>query len=237
MKNGNTDPAHELFLQKGGSADLSDEQMLRDFSPMLENDFPNPERIGCPDAALLKGIAAGKVKLASARKWLPHLGSCSECYRDFLGIKQRTSQRRRMKIWIGLVAAILLVCLSATLLVMTRSRTSVSQFALLDLRDRSELRTAESPETQLIGPALTVRRLDAEVSIYLPVASPPGSYEVQLLDAGMNRQLALTSAGRIENHITVLRLHWDLSALSAGAYSLGIRRPGLNWSFYPVSLK
>ena len=54
----------------------------------LLSEFPNPERIGCPDATLLKGIASHKVPLAQADPWLDHITSCSPCYGDFRQFRQ-----------------------------------------------------------------------------------------------------------------------------------------------------
>src|ERR1700740_875645 len=41
----------------------------------LLKDFPNPERIGCPGAEVLKKIAAHEMPLSEAERWLDHLGS------------------------------------------------------------------------------------------------------------------------------------------------------------------
>ena len=84
----------------------------------LLRDFPNPERIGCPDATLLKGIASHKVPLAQADPWLDHITSCSPCYGDFCQFHDGF-RRRRIRILVALVAASLLA-------------VSVSGWALLD---------------------------------------------------------------------------------------------------------
>ena len=73
----------------------------------LLKEFPNPERIGCPNATLLKGIASHKVPLAQADPWLDHLTSCSPCYRDFSQFRE-AFRRRRIRILIAVVAGVLL---------------------------------------------------------------------------------------------------------------------------------
>ena len=40
----------------------------------LLKDFPNPERIGCPGADVLKKIASHKMPLSEAEKWLASRG-------------------------------------------------------------------------------------------------------------------------------------------------------------------
>ena len=73
----------------------------------LLRDFPNPERIGCLDPALLKGIASHEVPLDQADRWLDHLTSCSPCYRDFVAFHEGF-RRRRLSILVAVVAGVLL---------------------------------------------------------------------------------------------------------------------------------
>ena len=49
----------------------------------LSREFPNPQRVGCPDSAVLRGIAAHKVPLSEADRWLNHFSSCSPCFQEF----------------------------------------------------------------------------------------------------------------------------------------------------------
>ena len=58
----------------------------------LSREFPNPQRVGCPDSAVLRGIAFRKLRLAEVEPWLEHLGSCSPCFQEFTELrKQATS--------------------------------------------------------------------------------------------------------------------------------------------------
>src|SRR5580704_18139702 len=74
----------------------------------LLKDFPNPERIGCPGADVLKKIASHQMPLSEAQKWLDHLGSCSPCYGDFSQF-QAAYERRRMRTLLAIAASVLLV--------------------------------------------------------------------------------------------------------------------------------
>src|SRR5438445_9560596 len=71
----------------------------------LLKDFPNPERIGCPRAEVLKKIASHEMPLSEAEKWLDHLGSCSPCYNDFSRL-QANYQRRRTRSILAVAASI-----------------------------------------------------------------------------------------------------------------------------------
>jgi hypothetical protein len=64
----------------------------------LSREFPNPQRVGCPDSTILRGIAFRKLRLADVEQWMDHLGTCTPCYRDFTAFrKEAASQRRRHK--------------------------------------------------------------------------------------------------------------------------------------------
>jgi hypothetical protein len=61
----------------------------------LSRDFPNPQRAGCPDSEVLRGIAFRELRLTEVQQWLDHLGSCSPCYQEFTVLrKEAVSQQR-----------------------------------------------------------------------------------------------------------------------------------------------
>src|SRR5258706_9171972 len=99
-----------------GEADLngkkysrSDERRILDvLGRGLLKDFPNPERIGCPGADVLKKIASHDMPLSEAQKWLDHLGSCSPCYGDFSQFRE-AQERSRRRTLLAIAAGILLV--------------------------------------------------------------------------------------------------------------------------------
>jgi len=78
-----------------------DEQRILDLLARgLLREFPNPQRVGCPDSTILKGIAFRKLRLAEVEQWMDHLGTSSPCYRDFTAFrKEAASQRRRHKLY------------------------------------------------------------------------------------------------------------------------------------------
>ena len=56
---------------------------MKDF--LLES-FPNPERKGCPDEGTLEALAEDR--LSPNHPALLHVGSCSECYAEYLHLRQ-----------------------------------------------------------------------------------------------------------------------------------------------------
>ena len=65
------------------------DDLLNDF--LLES-FPNPERKGCPDDETLK--AYSEDRLPPGNPVLPHIASCSECYREYLHYRQDWKESR-----------------------------------------------------------------------------------------------------------------------------------------------
>src|SRR5215472_3489093 len=108
----------------------------------LLKDFPNPERIGCPDTDVLKRIASHEMPLSDAEKWLDHLGSCSPCYADFKRLQKANESRRRQMV-LALAAGILLA-VAVTGWLHRWNPNLTAQTAVLDLRDRSISRGAEA---------------------------------------------------------------------------------------------
>jgi len=58
----------------------------------LSREFPNPDRVGCPDSAVLRGILFRTLRLAEVQQWLDHLGSCSPCYREFTELHKQAAR-------------------------------------------------------------------------------------------------------------------------------------------------
>ena len=59
---------------------------------ILQN-FPNPERLGCPGTARLRDVAA-RQEIVEDAAW-EHITHCSPCYREFLREKERLRGSRK----------------------------------------------------------------------------------------------------------------------------------------------
>src|SRR5258708_20008764 len=94
--------ASGLSLSSESQSNAADKRLLDILRQGLATEFPNPERIGCPGNALLKGIAQGKVSLTEAEPWLEHLGSCSPCFQEFKEFRRQSAiQRRHVLTWVS----------------------------------------------------------------------------------------------------------------------------------------
>ena len=58
-------------------------ELMKDF---LRETFPNPERKGCPEENVLQALAEDRISPNDPT--LLHVGSCSECYAEYLHLRQ-----------------------------------------------------------------------------------------------------------------------------------------------------
>jgi hypothetical protein len=93
------------------------------------------------------------------------------------------------------------------------------------------------PEQNTNKSPVQIPRDRVTLSIYLPVGSEPGHYEVQIVQEP-GRALARTEgSAEFRDHIAVLTVKLDLTRLPPGLYLTEIRHSGSSWSHYPVLLK
>jgi hypothetical protein len=177
---------------------------------------------------VLEGIASHKAPLSDAEKWLDHLGSCTPCFQDFKAIKRKLRARRGFRFGGGL--AILFAAVGLWLLLRPQ-HTVHNEIAVLDLRNYSSERGEPTPSNQ---PPLDVPRATKHLTLYLPVGSKEGNYDLGLLGATGDEVLRATGTARLEDHVVVMRADVDLGSVRLGSYSLGIRRPGLEWTRFPI---
>jgi hypothetical protein len=200
----------------------------------LSRDFPNPQRVGCPDSGVLRDIALHKVPLAEADRWLNHFSSCSPCFQEFRQFRrQALDGRRRTQMWLA-AAAMIVLALAGWLWVRSRPSGQTTAVVVLDLRGRATLRGEGTPET---GQApLEVPRNPKTLNLELPIGSNEGTYDVALLDPSGAELFRASATAKLEDHIVVLRTNVDFSGIAPGSYFLGVRRPGLEWTRFSIRL-
>lgn len=71
-------------------------ELIKDF---LRESFPNPERKGCPDEDVLQALAEDRITPNDPA--LLHVGSCSECYREYLHLRREFEEGQLAKGPIG----------------------------------------------------------------------------------------------------------------------------------------
>ena len=200
----------------------------------LLKEFPNPNRVGCPGAEVLRQIAFRELSLSEAEKWLGHLGSCSPCYDDFRKLRGSFQQARRRTI-LAVAASILVVASAfAWWVIRSNDEIPIAQSTVVDLRNRS---TARGPEAVPNEPPLEIRRNASHLNILLPLGSSEGTYEVRIVTDSGESVAATTGTAKLSNQITSLEAVLNISSAHPGHYVLQVRRDALDWNSYPLVLK
>ncbi len=206
------------------------------------NDYPNPERVGCPGREFLRTLAFNRKSIPLTDSRLDHVVHCSPCFRELTEMKAATNPQRN-KIWatLGIAAAVLVigVALWATGALKgiwaSGNLRSAPIMAQIDLQNRSITRgapTASQPSAPIRIPKGQLR-----LSILLPVGSEEGTYEVQILKDVDKPLVGGTGRAAIVNGITTLKVSVNTSSLPPGNYLLGVRQPPLDWAFNPITVE
>jgi hypothetical protein len=198
----------------------------------LSREFPNPQRVGCPGSAVLRGIAFRKLRLVEVDQWLDHLSSCSPCYQEFAELrKEAASQRRRTQAWIA-VAAVLIFTVAGWLWVRTHQQVQPPETAVLDLRELSAARGQNPSQTN--QHSLQISRSAKHLILELPIGSKEGTYDVALLSESGNQIQSASGTAQLQNQVVTLRADVDVSSVRPGLYVLALRQPGQEWTRYPI---
>ncbi len=212
-------------------------------------DFPNPERHGCPEKSKLNGLARRRV-FPEVQEVVSHISHCSPCSQELTELIRQYQSRQ----WVYRAAAVALIIVGiaawASWKLMQNQVTRIPapppivrtppepapgqappsvqeqksvevQVVMLDLRNRGVTRGENNnPERDLDLPKGRLK-----LSIYLPIGSEEGNYEVRITGR-RNRVLTAKGKAAMQDHIDVLTLEIDTSASEAGGYSLAIRQVG-----------
>ena len=216
--------------------------------------FPNAERIGCPSQETLQSIVKKGRGATEDESVLEHITSCSPCFVQYEQLlhRERTSKNLRL---LALCASVLIaVGLSIWFYAFRgepsglKSEPKVVQkepspaqpapiqykVAVVDLRNRSVVRGEQPSTSEQVAASLPARALD--LSVYLPIGSEVGPYEIHLAREAETPLINASGAATLENRIIVLRSRVDLTELPPGRYLLGVRKGEFRWMYYTVAL-
>jgi hypothetical protein len=197
----------------------------------LSRDFPNPQRVGCPDSTVLRGIADHRVPLSEADRWLTHFSSCSPCFQEFTQFRRQAVVRRHAQIWLA-AAAVFIFAIAGWFWVRTRPPAETAAVVVLDLRGRATVRGENPPEIN--QPPLELPRNAKTLNLELPIGSNEGPYDLVLANPSGTELFRASATAKLEDHIVVLRVEVDLAGISRGSYFLGLRQSGVEWMQFPV---
>jgi hypothetical protein len=225
------------------SADQTFEELQDIVQQAILREFPNPERKGCPGPEVLRELA-NRPRPTRDTPW-EHVTHCSPCYQEFLDLRVRVKERReaehrramvRRGGVIGLALLVLAGLFGGYRLLQRLGGSPDGHYlsASLDLKDRSVTRGGgQAPQPHPL--VLPATRLD--LTIYLPIGTEAGQYEVQLLKKIDEPILKVTGAATIERGITVLRAKLDLTSQGSGSFLIGLRQADSEWTYYPLTVR
>ena len=217
-----------------GYSERDEKRILDVLGHGLLKEFPNPDQTGCPGSDVLKRIASHEMPLADAEKWLNHLTSCSPCYGDFSQL-QAAYQHRRTRTLLAIAASILIVaCVASWAFFLKQKESSVTQTAVLDLRNRSIPRGTEPNPAE---PPLKVSRTATHWEIYLPLGSDEGRYDVRIVTDSGESLMAASGIAKLNSRGITLQVAVTLSSARSGRRVLQIRKAGSEWNSYTVLLE
>ncbi len=198
----------------------------------LSRDFPNPQRVGCPGSAVLRGIASGKLRLSDAEPWLKHLSSCSPCFQEFSDFRKVAAGQRRRKYAFLSAAAVLIIAVAGWLWVKTQHSGPSTETQVVDLRNVPAVH-GQNPIQSDQHP-LELHRWCKHLILDLPNGSKEGHDEVALLSETGAAVLGASGTARSDDKGVILEVDLDVSKVQPGQYFLGLRQPGEEWTRYPV---
>lgn len=229
-------------------------QLLAAAARILRTDFPNAERTGCPAEAALRSVARKAAPDSESRNVVDHLTCCSPCFVEYERLLHREKAWKSTKL-LALCATLLITAGLATWFYAFRADRSQRapeptvvkegpiprqaapiefEVAVLDLRNRSPVRGDRQPDPADDVASLPARRL--ELSVYLPIGSEEGEYEMQILREAGAPLVPQKGTASLRDQNVVVQIRTDLTGITPGRYLLRLRRASFGWRYYSVTL-
>jgi hypothetical protein len=205
------------------------------------NDYPNPERIGCPGDNFLKQLVRDRSSIKTSDERLKHVVHCSPCFRKFVifrnQLKRQVTTRRAVIAGVGSLAAALGIVIAVRPRHSEAPANTEARVIDIDLRKYAATRGIDSTPAPN-PPHIDLPRTRLDLRITLPFASLEGEYEVQILRAdGSPTGLKSSGTARLKDGDTRLEVKMDLSGLPPARYQLGVRRIPFDWLPVPVDVR
>ncbi len=204
--------------------------------------YPNPVRKGCPEPSVFSAL--GRREISFDDPIWNHIEHCSPCYSQFADIREalfkqdRTSGLQKV-VRAGLIV-LLLMLIGGGFYFWQRSRSiqsrqpliasNAGESAVLNFEDGSELRGAGT--NRGAAPSSGIQHLprnDLSLTVYLPLGSRAGEYELEILGAAGESVWHAKGLAAIKDGLTSIPVKGDLRKLAVGEYRFRFRRPDGDW--------
>lgn len=209
----------------------AEDELLKAFSDATWRTPLPDEYRDCPSIDELHSFVRGKARGDQREYLVAHLASCDRC----LGVLQkRRAQQSKIKeatlIFAVAVALLLVVWMSSQNLMQMRN-----QIATVDLRPFALTRGGAT--VTAAGQALAIPAKASRLRLILAAGSE-GQYECEILDGSKDAALTHNSGETfLQDHQVILELPMRSHAIQAGQYTMGLRKQGHDWVFYPIVIK
>lgn len=206
------------------------------------NNYPNPERRGCPGAAVLREVAIRQVPVRDG--YWEHVTHCSACFQEFLEFRRdltsgrrRVVRRNRIMLALGLsLAGIAGILIWKGPLNPSPRVIAPQAYADIDMRPFSVVR-GDNPLT-IDSYAGVLTRKPSQLNVILPVGAQEGMYEVRVMDNDLQHTVASGQAqASLVDHMVKLTITFDLTSVPPGPYVIASRRGGGGWMTSPVLIR
>ena len=222
---------------RGAETDL-----LRVATEALPSDFPNPERLSCPEASTLQAIAGRRLSLPDVDDVVDHIATCSPCFTAYSAYRKERRSRSYRRRYAATVIVLTVVIASLylgrkALSPIQRSPQQISEVtpltAVLDFHNSTAERSDPTP---LPRPqeAPHVRRSLLNLQIQLPLGTEDGSYAVQFRDSAGGIAVQATGTAKWDGTTETLSARIDLRMIEPGQYTLAVRKGTASWRQYSV---
>ena len=228
-----------------GLSRRQEKNLLNAAREAARTEFENPDRIGCPGSRTLGLLARRHPSVEESPDLIDHIGTCSPCFVEYSQLRAAHKLRVRVAYALVSIAAVVVLTVAGVRLIespdgqptISEKQTAGSQEEptqlVLDLRMRGQTRS-DQPATDS---PLRVPRRNLSLSIYLPVGSEEGNYEVALVNPSEQVLRNATGEAGFRDFVAVLLIRMDLAGLPQGRYELRIRRLQAPWNAYSVLLE
>ena len=204
-------------------------------------DFPNRERLGCPESSAVIAIAQGRLSSPETADVIDHIATCSPCLVEYSQHRRRHRIRIITKMALASAAGLILIAVvwrfgpayvGNRKPPVAKEMVSPTLSATLDFRKRTVERSESTELYNRDVPHLT--RVLVNLAIKLPVGVEDGVYQVELRTR--SNKAVLSSAGIAAWHegAETLTTTLDCRSVAPGEYTFAIRKGASAWRLYPV---
>jgi len=216
-------------------------RLIQRAADAVMSDFPNPERLGCPESTALIAIAQGRLSSPESEDIIDHIATCSPCFLEYRQHRRRHRMRVIAKMALASAAGLILIAVlwrfgpayvGHRQPPMAKEMVITPLSATLDFRNRTVARSESAEPYNQDVPHLT--RVLVNLAIKLPVGVEDGLYQVELRTR--SNKTVLSSAGTASWHegAETLTTTLDCRRVTPGEYTFAIRKGTSAWRLYPV---